>query len=106
MEQQLRVHGEVFLVDWLAVGGGFRFVGEQRYGSDFAGSGGMMPNYCLFDVGARVMPTWGWLEGFTFALTVDNLFDRKYFDYGEYFDPWYVYPGARRTFMFTVRYEF
>ena len=66
----------------------------------------MMPNYCLFDVGARVMPTWRWLDGFTFALTVDNLFDRRYFDYGEYFDPWYVYPGARRTFMFTVRYEF
>ena len=104
--QQLRIFGEVFLVDWIAVGGGFRFVGEQRYGGDFAGRGGMMPNYCLFDVGARVMPTWRWLDGFTFALTVDNLFDRRYFDYGEYFDPWYVYPGARRTFMFTVRYEF
>lgn len=104
--QQLRMYGEVFLADWIAVGGGFRFVGEQRYGGDFAGRGGMIPNYCLFDVGARVMPTWRWLEGFTFALTVDNLFDRRYFDYGEYFDPWYVYPGARRTFMFTVRYEF
>ena len=104
--QQLRIFGEVFLVDWIAVGGGFRFVGQQRYGGDFAGRGGMMPNYCLFDVGARVMPTWRWLDGFTFALTVDNLFDRRYFDYGEYFDPWYVYPGARRTFMFTVRYEF
>ena len=104
--QQLRIYGEVFLVDWIAVGGGFRFVGQQRYGSDFAGRGGMIPNYCLFDVGARVMPTWKWLDGFTFAFTVDNLFDRRYFDYGEYFDPWYVYPGARRTFMFTVRYEF
>ena len=104
--QQLRVYGEAFLVDWIAVGGGFRFVGGQRYGSDFAGCGGMMPSYCLFDVGVRVMPTWRWLDGFTFAFTVDNLFDKKYFDYGEYFDPWYVYPGARRTFMFTVRYEF
>ena len=104
--QQLRAYGEVFLLDWIAVGGGFRFVGKQRYGSDFAGNGGMMPNYCLFDAGVRVMPTWRWLNGFTFAFTVDNLFDRKYFDYGEYFDPWYVYPGARRTFMFTVRYEF
>ena len=104
--QQLRAYGEVFLADWIAVGGGFRFVGEQRYGGDFAGRGGMMPNYCLFDAGLRVMPTWGWLDGFTFALTVDNLFDRRYFDYGEYFDPWYVYPGARRTFMLTVRYEF
>ncbi|MBQ6914180.1 MAG: TonB-dependent receptor [Kiritimatiellae bacterium] len=104
--QQLRTYGEVFLVDWIAVGGGFRFVGEQRYGGDFAGRGGMIPNYCLFDAGVRVMPTCGWLDGFTFAFTVDNLFDRRYFDYGEYFDPWYVYPGARRTFMFTVRYEF
>ena len=104
--QQLRTYAEVFVVDWIAVGAGFRFVGEQRYGSDFAGRGGMMPNYCLFDAGVRVMPTWKWLDGFTFALTVDNLFDRRYFDYGEYFDPWYVYPGARRTFMFTVRYEF
>ena len=55
----------------------------QRYGGDFAGEGGMMPGYCLFDVGARLMPTWGWLEGFTFALTVDNVFDKRYFDYGE-----------------------
>ena len=38
--QQLRIFGEVFLVDWIAVGGGFRFVGEQRYGGDFAGRGG------------------------------------------------------------------
>ena len=104
--QQLRAYAEVFLTDWIAVGGGFRFVGEQRYGSDFAGRGGMMPNYCLFDAGVRAMPTWGWLEGFTFAFTIDNLFDKRYFDYGEYFDPWYVYPGARRTFMFTIRYEF
>ena len=104
--QRLRAYGEVFLVDWLAVGGGFRFVGEQRYGGDFASRGGVIPNYCLFDAGVRVMPTWKWLDGFTFAFTVDNLFDKRYFDYGEYFDPWYVYPGARRTFMLTVRYEF
>ncbi len=104
--QQLRMYGEIYLLDWIAVGGGFRFVGEQRYGGDFAGRGGMIPNYCLFDAGVRVMPTWSWLDGFTFAFRIDNLFDRRYFDYGEYFDPWYVYPGARRTFMFTVRYEF
>ena len=104
--QQLRLFGEYYVVDWAAVNGGFRFVGEQRYGSDFAGAGGMIPNYCLFDVGLRVMPSWRWLKGFTFALTVDNLFDKRYFDYGEYFDPWYVYPAAGRCFTFTVRYEF
>ena len=40
------------------------------------------------------------------AFTVDNLFDKRYCDYGEYFDPWYVYPAAGRSFIFTVRYEF
>ena len=52
------------------------------------------------------MPAWKRLDGFTFAFTVDNLFDRRYCDYGEYFDPWYVYPAAGRSFIFTVRYEF
>lgn len=104
--QQLRLFGEWFLVDWLAVNGGYRFVGEQRYGSDFTGSGGMIPSFGLFDVGTRVLPTWGWAKGLTVSVTVDNLFDQRYFDYGEYFGPWYVYPGAARTFMVSVRYEF
>lgn len=104
--QQLRLFGEYYVVDWMAVNGGFRLVGEQRYGGDFAGAGGMIPCYCLFDLGLRVMPTWWGTKGLTFALTVDNLFDRRYFDYGEYFDPWYVYPAAGRSIMFTARYEF
>lgn len=104
--QQLRLFGEYFLVDWLAVNGGYRFVGEQRYGSDFAGQSGMIPDYGIFDVGVRVLPTWGWAKGLTVACTVDNLFDKRYIDYGEYFDPWYVYPAAGRSFLVTVRYEF
>lgn len=104
--QQLRLFGEYFLVDWLAVNGGYRFVGEQRYGSDFAGQGGMIPNYGIFDVGVRVLPTWGWAKGLTVACTVDNLFDKRYIDYGDYVDPWYVYPAAGRSFLVTVRYEF
>ena len=104
--QQLRLFGEYFLLDWLAVNGGYRFVGSQRYGSDFAAKGGSIPAYGIFDVGVRLLPTWSWAKGLTVALTVDNLFDQRYFDYGEYFDPWYVYPAAGRTFMVTVRYEF
>lgn len=104
--QQLRLFGEYFLVDWLAVNGGYRFVGEQRYGSDFAGQGGMIPDYGIFDVGVRVLPTWGWAKGLTVACTVDNLFDKRYIDYGEYSDSWYVYPAAGRSFLVTVRYEF
>lgn len=104
--QQARLFAEVYLHDTLAVNGGYRFVGEQRYGGDFAGRGGMMPAYGIFDAGVRFMPAWRRLDGLTFALTVDNLFDKRYCDYGEYFDPWYVYPAAGRCFMFTVRYEF
>ena len=104
--QQLRLHGEVFLHDTFAINGGYRFVGEQRYGGDYAGKGGMLPHYGIFDVGMRFMPTWSYLDGFTFAFTVDNLFDRRYCDWGEYFDPWYVYPAAGRSVMFSVRYEF
>lgn len=104
--QQFRFFGEYFLVDWLAVNGGFRFVGRQRYGGDFANVGGRIPAYGLFDCGFRLLPTWSWLEGVVLSFTVDNLFDRRYFDYGEYFNPWYVYPAAGRSFLFTLRVEF
>ena len=104
--QRLRLCAEIFLADIFAVNGGCRIVDKQRYGGDFSGRGGMMPRYAVFDAGARCLPEWKWLKGFVFAFTVDNLFDRRYCDYGEYFDPWYVYPAAGRSVMFSVRYEF
>ncbi len=104
--QQLRIFGEVWLTDFLAVGGGYRFVGEERYGSDFEGRGGMLPAYGIFDLNARLVPTWEALKGWSLSLTIDNLFDKRYCDYGEYFDPWYVYPAAGRSFLLTLRYEF
>lgn len=55
------------------------------------------------------MPTWKYLNGFTFAFTIDNLFDRRYADYGVYNGPWATdsfYPANKRNFLFTVRYEF
>lgn len=104
--QQVRAFGEYYLVDSIAAHGGYRFVGLQRYGGDLANEGGSLPAYGIFDAGIRVRPSWGGLDGFTFAFTVDNLFDRRYCDYGEYFNPWYVYPAAGRSYLFTVRYEF
>ena len=83
-----------------------RFVGEQRYGGDFAADGGWIPSFVIFDVGLRVIPTSGWLEGLILSATVDNLFDKRYFDYGEYFGSHYIYPAACRSFLVTVRYEF
>ncbi len=104
--QQLRVFGEAWLCDFLAVGGGYRFVGEQRFGGDFEGKGGMLPAYGIFDVNARLKPTSGIFKGWTLSLVIDNLFDRRYCDYGEYFDPWYVYPAAGRSLSLTLSYEF
>ena len=104
--QRLRLFAEIFLHDTFAINGGCRIVDKQRYGGDFSGRGGMMPRYAVFDAGFRCIPEWKWLKGFVFAFTVDNLFDRRYCDYGEYFDPWYIYPAAGRSAMFSVRYEF
>lgn len=110
--QQLRVFGEIELADCLACGAGYRFTGRQRHGSDFKGEGGNLPAFGIFDLNVRFKPKWGILNGFTFAFAIDNLFDRRYSDYGEYVasaggtGSWYVYPAAGRSFTFTVRYEF
>ncbi len=104
-----RAYGEVFLVDWFAVNGGYRYVSRQALDSDFAAATDKMPGYGVFDLGFRAMPTCRPLKGFTFAFTVDNLFDRRYADYGVYNGGWAAdsfYPACGRSFLFTVRYEF
>lgn len=104
--QLARAYGEWFLADWLSVRGGVRFVGEQRHGGDFANAGGKLPCATLFDCGLRVMPGWEAAKGLSFSFDVDNLFDRRYASYGEYFGSWYVYPGNGRAFLFSVRCDF
>ena len=104
-----RAYGEVFLVEWLAVNGGYRYVSRKALDSDFAAATDKMPGYGVFDVGLRVMPTCSPLKGFTFAFTIDNLFDKRYANYGVYNDGWVAdsfYPACGRSFLFTVRYEF
>ena len=102
--QQLRLFGEYYLVREFAVHAGYRFVGRQRYGSDYANRYGALAAFGLFDVGAKYSPEWSPLKGFTFSFSVDNLFDKRYADYAEA-GP-YVYPAAGRTFLFRVKYEF
>lgn len=103
--QRLRLFAEMWFCEILSVYGGYRFVGEQRFGGDYAGRGGMLPAYGIFDLGIRLKPT-GFLEGIVISAGVENLFDKRYCDYGEYFDPWYMYPASGRTFMVTLRYTF
>lgn len=104
--QQLRIFCEYRVTDEIALNGGFRLVGRQRYGGDFGNEGGALPEYGLFDAGISVTPHWRPLKGFTFAFTIDNLFDKRYCDYGEYFGSHYVYPASGRSFVFTVSYKF
>ena len=104
-----RAYGEVFLIEWLAVNGGYRYVSRQALDSDFSAATDKMPGYGVFDVGLRAMPTCSPLKGFTFAFTIDNLFDKRYANYGVYNGVWAAdsfYPACGRSFLFTVRYEF
>lgn len=104
--QQLRAFGEYYVTDEFAVNGGYRFIGQQRYGGDFGNEGGYLPTAGIFDIGFRILPSKQGQEGLKFAFTVDNLFDKRYCDYGEYFGSHYVYPASGRTFMFSVLYEY
>ena len=55
-------------------------------------------------VGVQYSPTCFGLDGLTLAFTVDNLFDKNYCDYSTYGTAYW--PGAGRSYMFTIRYEF
>lgn len=105
--QTVGLRGEYYLVSFLAVNGGYRFIGEQRFGSDFDNAHGVLPCYSLFDAGAR-LEGWGVLKGFTLSFHVDNLFNRRYCDYALWSD-WTgkgYYPGMGRSYMLTLAYEF
>lgn len=104
-EQLLRVFGEVDLLGWLTLGGGYRFVGRQRCGSDWANEGGHLPSFGIFDAGIKARPQ-GLLDGFVISFVVDNVFDKRYCDYAEYIGSRYVYPASGRSMMLTVGREF
>lgn len=56
--------------------GSWRHVGEQRYDNDQINAFRKMPTYDLLDLKySHAMGTWTW------ALAVDNLFDKRYFSY-------------------------
>lgn len=79
----------------LGVGGGLSYVDERATFSDNT----TIPSYTLADLAAYYD-----LEGFRFALKVNNLFDRKHF-IGAY-DETTVFPGWPRTVSFRASYDF
>ncbi len=112
-EQTVSLTGRVYLWDEFFVFGGYRYQTAQWAISDFNNTGayagskkyGRIPAYGVFHIGAEYAPEFvSWLKGFKFGFTVDNLFDKNYCDYVTYGTAYY--PGAGRSYMFTVRYEF
>ena len=96
--------GRVWLWDDCFVFGGYRYRTECRSTSDFANEYEKIPGFGLFHLGVQYSPTCCGLDGLVFSFTVDNLFDKNYCDYSTYGTAWW--PGAGRSYMFTVRYEF
>ena len=112
-EQTISLTGRVYLWEECFVFGGYRYQTEEWAISDFNNSGayagsrkyGRIPAYGVFHIGAEYAPEFvEWLKGFKFGFTVDNLFNKNYCDYVTYGTAYY--PGAGRSYMFTVRYEF
>ena len=107
--QQFNLEGRAWLWDEFSVSGGARLIGARYAISDTPNANGRLSSEIIFRLGCQYRPTWKWLDGFTFAFSCDNLFDRNYCDYavgsvttGENT----YYPAAGRSFLFTVRYEF
>lgn len=101
---QIRLDGRVWLWDECFVRGGYQYMAKQVSCSDFANDYDRIPAYGIFSVGAQYQPTWRYLKGFTFAFDVSNLFDKNYCNYSTYGSSYY--PGAGRSYMLSVKYEF
>ena len=101
---QVRLEGRIWLWDECFVRGGYQYCAKQVSCSDFANDYDRLPAYGIFQLGVEYRPECAWLKGFVFAFDVDNLFDKNYANYSTYGSAYY--PGAGRTFMLSVRYEF
>jgi iron complex outermembrane receptor protein len=102
----LRLECGYWLTPELEVKCAYRYVGPQRFASDFNNEHGKLPGYSLFDAGIIYSPSWA--EGWKASAVIDNIFDREYCDFAGWSDysGAYCYPACGRSFMFTVSCEF
>ena len=110
-ESTLALNGKVWLWDDCFAFGGYRYQSYMWSVSDFRNDGAFandkskrVPAYGIFHVGVTYAPSCAWFKGWKASFTVDNLFDRNYCDYASYGTSYY--PGAGRSYMFTLSYEF
>ena len=101
---QISLDGRYYLWDEFFVRGAYRYISNQVSCSDFANAYEKIPAFGLFSLGCRYSPTWKWTKGFTFDFNVDNLFNKNYCAYSTYGSSYY--PGAGRSYTFTIGYEF
>ncbi len=107
-ESTVNASARVWLWDDCFVFGGYRFLSSRRAYSDFYNVGSRLASVSLFHIGAQYRPSWEPLKGFTVGFTIENLFDRHYADCATRSSSGYevYYPGAGRSYMFTISYEF
>ncbi len=81
-----------------------RYVGERRYGSDFANAQGMLSSYTTLDLQA----VWN-LKPWKITAKLINALDKKYSaiaGYSAFFNDTYYYPTDPRSFFVSGRFDF
>ena len=103
--------GKVWLWDDCHVFGGYRYQSYMWSVSDFRNDGAYggsksdrVPAYGLFHIGVEYAPHYAAVKGLKIGFTIDNLFDRNYCEYATYGSNYY--PGAGRSYMLRISYEF
>ncbi|MBS1226941.1 MAG: outer rane cobalamin receptor protein [Proteobacteria bacterium] len=81
-----------------------RYVGERRYGSDYANTQGMLAGYTTLDL----QSVWN-LKPWKITAKLINAFDKKYSPYAAYSayrNDTYYYPADGRSVFVSARYDF
>lgn len=104
----LALNGRYWIVNDFNVFGGYRYMSYRYAYSDMYNEGEKLAGYGLFHLGLQYVPSIAILEGWKATFTIDNLFDKRYADCGTRSSSGYevYYPGAGRSFMLAVSYDF
>ncbi len=104
----IRLQGEVWATDWVALFAGVREVSSQYLAGDYGNDYPKLKPYALFDCGVRFYPFGDKLDdNLMVQFAVDNLTNRKYCDFaGASGGDTYYYPAEGRFYALSARYEF
>lgn len=102
------LNGRYWIIHDFNVFGGYRYLSYRYAYSDMYNEGEKLRGYGLFHLGLQYVPSLAILEGWKATFTIDNLFDKRYADAATRSASGYevYYPGAGRSFMLAVSYDF